>query len=228
MWWTRSEVGGQCTELYPDKPIYDIPAIPVCREGADGCAVESDQTVWCDLPSWAGGLRRPEAGRWTLLGRDEQRNEFSDESRHRCRWRRFISAAHTEGRRHRSIRRHAASLPGQGPCAICRQASRNSGRRGLGARLGAEFRRQGRSVVLVHRRDGFRAAPASVAKMKAHCEQHQMQLLLGQVSGFEDSGSQRRADDRSARDIAGRRDAARSARSSACVLRAITQARSYR
>src|ERR1700734_3548578 len=25
-----SQIGGQCTELYPDKPIYDIPAIPVC------------------------------------------------------------------------------------------------------------------------------------------------------------------------------------------------------
>jgi thioredoxin reductase (NADPH) len=24
------EVGGQCIELYPDTPIYDIPAIPVC------------------------------------------------------------------------------------------------------------------------------------------------------------------------------------------------------
>jgi len=24
------EVGGQCIELYPDKPIYDIPAVPVC------------------------------------------------------------------------------------------------------------------------------------------------------------------------------------------------------
>ena len=23
-------VGGQCTELYPDKPIYDIPGIPLC------------------------------------------------------------------------------------------------------------------------------------------------------------------------------------------------------
>lgn len=23
-------VGGQCTELYPDKPIYDIPAVPIC------------------------------------------------------------------------------------------------------------------------------------------------------------------------------------------------------
>jgi thioredoxin reductase (NADPH) len=25
-----SHPGGQCTELYPDKPIYDIPALPVC------------------------------------------------------------------------------------------------------------------------------------------------------------------------------------------------------
>jgi thioredoxin reductase (NADPH) len=27
---TLKHPGGQCTELYPDKPIYDIPAIPVC------------------------------------------------------------------------------------------------------------------------------------------------------------------------------------------------------
>ena len=27
---TMPVVGGQCAELYPDKPIYDIPAIPVC------------------------------------------------------------------------------------------------------------------------------------------------------------------------------------------------------
>jgi len=25
-----TKVGGQCTELYPDKPIYDIPAVPAC------------------------------------------------------------------------------------------------------------------------------------------------------------------------------------------------------
>src|ERR687891_268046 len=24
------KVGGQCAELYPDKPIYDIPAVPRC------------------------------------------------------------------------------------------------------------------------------------------------------------------------------------------------------
>ena len=27
---TLPNAGGQCTELYPDKPIYDIPALPVC------------------------------------------------------------------------------------------------------------------------------------------------------------------------------------------------------
>ncbi len=25
--------GGQCAELYPEKPIYDIPALPVCTGG---------------------------------------------------------------------------------------------------------------------------------------------------------------------------------------------------
>jgi thioredoxin reductase (NADPH) len=25
-----AQVGGQCTELYPEKPIYDIPALPIC------------------------------------------------------------------------------------------------------------------------------------------------------------------------------------------------------
>ncbi|MGI9245640.1 MAG: NAD(P)-binding protein, partial [Steroidobacteraceae bacterium] len=27
---TLQHPGGQCAELYPDKPIYDIPALPVC------------------------------------------------------------------------------------------------------------------------------------------------------------------------------------------------------
>jgi thioredoxin reductase (NADPH) len=27
---TLKQPGGQCTELYPDKPIYDIPALPIC------------------------------------------------------------------------------------------------------------------------------------------------------------------------------------------------------
>jgi thioredoxin reductase (NADPH) len=41
------------------------------------------------------------------------------------------------------------------------------------------------SVVLLHRREEFRAAPASVAKMKDLCENYEMQFVVGQVSGFE-------------------------------------------
>ncbi len=43
------------------------------------------------------------------------------------------------------------------------------------------------SVILLHRREEFRAAPASVAKMKELCEQYEMQLLVGQVTGFEEA-----------------------------------------
>jgi len=42
------------------------------------------------------------------------------------------------------------------------------------------------SVILVHRRDGFRAAPASVARMHELCEQMEMQFIVGQVTGHEE------------------------------------------
>jgi thioredoxin reductase (NADPH) len=43
------------------------------------------------------------------------------------------------------------------------------------------------SVILVHRRDGFRAAPASVAKMKELCDAYEMQFVVGQVTGIEEA-----------------------------------------
>jgi thioredoxin reductase (NADPH) len=45
------------------------------------------------------------------------------------------------------------------------------------------------SVILIHRRDGFKAAPASVAKMKELCEQYEMQFEVGQITGFEEENS---------------------------------------
>jgi len=41
------------------------------------------------------------------------------------------------------------------------------------------------SVILIHRRDGFQAAPANVARMRALCEQYEMQFIVGQVTGCE-------------------------------------------
>jgi thioredoxin reductase (NADPH) len=43
------------------------------------------------------------------------------------------------------------------------------------------------SVTLIHRRDDFKAAPQSVAKMRALCAAGEMQLLIGQITGLESS-----------------------------------------
>ncbi len=50
----------------------------------------------------------------------------------------------------------------------------------------AEGPSKAESVILVHRRDGFKAAPASVAKMKDLCDQYEMQFIVGQITGFEE------------------------------------------
>ncbi|MFO0121911.1 MAG: NAD(P)/FAD-dependent oxidoreductase, partial [Inhella sp.] len=43
------------------------------------------------------------------------------------------------------------------------------------------------SVILVHRRDGFRAAPANVAKMKELCDAYEMQFIVGQVTDLDET-----------------------------------------
>ena len=50
------KIGGQCAELYPEKPIYDIPGIPyVTGAGPLRCAAGADQAVRRDLPSAGDG-----------------------------------------------------------------------------------------------------------------------------------------------------------------------------
>jgi len=44
-----------------------------------------------------------------------------------------------------------------------------------------------KSVLLVHRRGGFCAAPASVATMRQRCDADPMQFLIGPLSGFDAS-----------------------------------------
>ena len=51
--------GGQCIELYPDKPIYDIPAVPVCtgKELTDNL-LKQIEPFGADLPPRPGSDRR--------------------------------------------------------------------------------------------------------------------------------------------------------------------------
>jgi thioredoxin reductase (NADPH) len=52
--------------------------------------------------------------------------------------------------------------------------------------LSAEGPNKAESVILIHRRDGFQAAPASVAKMRELCDAHEMQFIVGQITGYEE------------------------------------------
>ncbi len=65
-----STPGGQCTELYPDKPIYDIPALPVCgaRELVDRLLQQIKPFgAEFHLGEEAVQLERREGGRFRLI-----------------------------------------------------------------------------------------------------------------------------------------------------------------
>ena len=50
------KIGGQCAELYPEKPIYDIPGIPfVTGQGLTEALMEQIKPFGADLPSQRDG-----------------------------------------------------------------------------------------------------------------------------------------------------------------------------
>ncbi|HTN66109.1 MAG TPA: NAD(P)/FAD-dependent oxidoreductase [Burkholderiaceae bacterium] len=182
-------VGGQCVELYPDKPIYDIPAVPVC----------TGQELTDNL------LKQIEPfGPTFHLGQEVSVVERRDDGRFNVETSagvRFISktifiAAGVGSFQARPLKvegieqfvdkqlfykvKDPARFHGKN-LVIC-----GGGDSALDWAL--DLAGKAESVVLVHRREEFRAAPASVAKMKALCDDYQMQLLIGQVTGFEAQG----------------------------------------
>ena len=185
-------VGGQCIELYPDKPIYDIPAVPVCtgKELTEsllkqiqpfGATFHLDQTVT--------GLARQEDGRFLA--------QTSRDVRFLART--IFIAAGVGAFESRPLR-----VPGiekfndtqlfyrvKNPAAFAGKdlviAGGGDSALDWALNFAQEGPNQAGSVILLHRREGFRAAPASVAKMRDLCEQLQMQFLVGQATGFEES-----------------------------------------
>ncbi len=163
---TLKHPGGQCTELYPDKPIYDIPALPVC--GAQELVDRLMQQIKPFDPEFHFGeevvvpapRRRP-----VRLGTSAGTRVRCRRDRHR-RGRRLVPAAPPRRRRLRGVRGPADPLPGPARRPFPRPAAGDLRRRRLGARLGARLPRRPASLVLVHRRAEFRAAPASVARMQ--------------------------------------------------------------
>jgi len=159
--------GGQCTELYPDKPIYDIPALPVC--GAQELVDRLLQQIKPFDPQFHLGQEVAELARL-----DDGRFFVRTALDTRFIARTVVVAAGLgsfqpkklgidgvdafEGRQVHYRVRNAADFHGQ------RLVIFGGGDSALDWVL--DFCGKASSLVHVHRRAEFRAAPASVARMR--------------------------------------------------------------
>mgnify|MGYP000697539774 CR=1 FL=1 len=179
-------VGGQCVELYPDKPIYDIPAVPSCtgQELTDNLLkqIEPFEPTF-HLGQEVTLVQKREDGRFDL--ETSTGTKFITKT--------IFIAAGVGSFQPRTIKVDGIEkFENKQLFYRVKDPARFEGRNivicgGGDSALDWALNLQGKaeSVILVHRRDEFRAAPASVAKMKELCEQYEMQFLVGQVTGFE-------------------------------------------
>ncbi len=184
------KVGGQCAELYPDKPIYDIPGLPRClgQELVDRlieqCRPFDPQF---HLNQQAQSLARQDDGRWKLVTTADTE---------------LIAPAIAIAAGAGSFVPRRIPLPGaedfDGHSLFYAVRKREAFRgKNLVIAGGGDsaldwllsLQPIAASVTLLHRRDEFRAAPDSVAKMRALEANGQIQLCIGQISGLEGSGN---------------------------------------
>jgi thioredoxin reductase (NADPH) len=183
--------GGQPMELYPDKPIYDIPAVPVCtgKELTDallkqiepfGATFHLGQTVTM--------VQKQDDGRFFV--ETSKGTQFLTKT--------IFIAAGVGAFEPRTLKvdgiekfegsqlfyrvKNPADFAGKNLLVV------GGGDSALDWTLNftAEGPNKAESVILVHRRDGFKAAPASVAKMKELCDAYEMQFMVGQITGIEE------------------------------------------
>ena len=188
-------VGGQCVELYPDKPIYDIPAVPVCtgQELTNSLLKQIEPFgATFHLGQEVTVVEKKEDGRFFI--ETSKGTQFLTKTI-------FIAAgvgafqprllrvdgidAHEGVQVHYRVKAPAdfagknLIIVGGGDSALDWALNFCEGNKDGGAN-------KAESVILVHRRDGFKAAPASVAKMKELCDAYEMQFIVGQVTGIEE------------------------------------------
>jgi thioredoxin reductase (NADPH) len=175
-----SAPGGQCTELYPDKPIYDIPALPTC--GAQELIDRLMQQIApFNAPLHLGqevtALKKREDGRFdieTLTGTRFDAGAVVIAGGVGSFQPRRIGVPDAEVFEHKNIHyrvREAAQYHGQKLVIF------GGGDSALDWVI--DFAGKAASVTHVHRRPEFRGAPASVAKMQALVQAGQVRYLEG-------------------------------------------------
>ena len=193
------EAGGQCVALYPDKPIYDVPGVPVCtgRELAQLLLTQARPFMPHD----------PASGQITNLHLNDQVasvQPFADGGfelatrqglQFRCRAvfvaagagafvPRTLNVAALDGAAH--VHYHLPEAPSAAPWAGQHLVIAGGGEEALSAvvaLMDAAAEARPASLTLLHRRDQFQAEPALETRVRAWIAQGQVKLSLGLPSG---------------------------------------------
>jgi thioredoxin reductase (NADPH) len=183
--------GGQCVELYPDKPIYDIPAVPVCtgqeltnnllkQIAPFGATFHYDQEV--------STVQHQPDGRFFV--ETAKGTRFLSKT--------IFIAAGVGAFQPRTLKVEGLdAFDGSQLFYRVKNPDDFAGKNlvivgGGDSALdwALDFVKEGphkaESVILIHRRDGFKAAPANVAKMRELCEAYEMQFIVGQITGYDE------------------------------------------
>lgn len=177
--------GGQCAELYPEKPIYDIPALPVVtgQELTDALMkqIEPFHPTF-HLQQMAESLERLPDGRFKLgteLGTTITAPVL------------VIAAGGGSFVPRKPKIDGLEAFEGQSVHYAVRQMERFRGRDIVVAGGGdsaldwvLNLQPIAKSTTLIHRRDDFRAAPHSVAKMRALVAEGKVRLEISELKGL--------------------------------------------
>jgi thioredoxin reductase (NADPH) len=189
-----SAVGGQCVALYPDKPIYDIPAVPVCtgRELTQRLLQQTEPFQPTFHLAQQVSTVAPLGGAANEGGFDVTTSAGT----------RFVARTIFIAGGVGSFMPRQLSLDGMArfarnqlfytgdalPCAAGAHVvvmGDDDAALDYALSLADATADRAASVTLMHRRDAFTAAPATVDRMRAACAAGRMRFVAGQVIGFE-------------------------------------------
>lgn len=174
--------GGQCAELYPEKPIYDIPAVPVCtgQELTDRLLeqIKPFNPVF-HFSQMAESLEPTADGKWRLT---TDRGTVLEAPVV------VVAAGGGSFVPKKPPIKSLDAFEGKSVFYAVRKMDQFRGKDLVIAGGGdsaldwtINLQPLAKSVTLVHRRDEFRAAPDSVAKMRALAAEGKMQLKIAQL-----------------------------------------------
>jgi thioredoxin reductase (NADPH) len=183
------KVGGQCAELYPEKPIYDIPGLPIVTgQGLTDALMAQIKPFGATfhLGQRIDGLKREADGRFRLV--TDVGTTFLAKAV-------IIAAGGGSFTPKRPPLQGIEAFEGKSVFYAVRRMEDFRGKDVLIVGGGdsaldwtLNLQPVARSLTLLHRRDEFRGAPHSVEQMRALVADKKMELRIGQVTTLHGEG----------------------------------------